>query len=239
MHLVLLPGMDGTGDLFAPLIGSLPADVTTTVVRYPRGEELSFAQLEELVRAAAPLGEDYCLLAESFSGPIALGFTASRPRGLRALLLCASFAKNPAPWYLRPARPMVRPALFRRVLPTWIARRFLLGTDCPQALVQSVREAIASVEPAVLAQRLRLIFDLDVCAALREVRVPLFYLVGAQDRLVGRRGARQITRTMPQAQVKTLSGPHLLLQRRPSESAEAIMAFLHDTQEVRSQEARS
>lgn len=33
--LVLLPGMDGTGELFAPLIEALRPDVTAVVVRYP------------------------------------------------------------------------------------------------------------------------------------------------------------------------------------------------------------
>ena len=33
--LVLLPGMDGTGDLFAPLLSALPPALRTIVVRYP------------------------------------------------------------------------------------------------------------------------------------------------------------------------------------------------------------
>ena len=42
-HLVLLPGLDGTGELFAPLVKAFGDDVTSSVVRY--GSELTFDDL--------------------------------------------------------------------------------------------------------------------------------------------------------------------------------------------------
>ena len=52
--LVLLPGLDGTGELFAPFLQSLGAALPAQVVAYPRDQALGYAQLEPLVRAALP-----------------------------------------------------------------------------------------------------------------------------------------------------------------------------------------
>jgi surfactin synthase thioesterase subunit len=39
--LVLLPGMDGTSELFAPFIAALPKDFEPIPIRYPRDRFLS------------------------------------------------------------------------------------------------------------------------------------------------------------------------------------------------------
>ena len=95
-RLVLLPGMDGTGELFAPFIAALDG-WPTTVISYPPDREMEYAGHEAHARARLPLDGDYVLLAESFSGPVGIALAASRPRGLRGLILCASFAVNPLP----------------------------------------------------------------------------------------------------------------------------------------------
>jgi pimeloyl-ACP methyl ester carboxylesterase len=92
--LVLLPGMDGTGDLFAPLVAALGPHMRTIIVRYP-DEPLDYASHEEIARAALPLGHPFILLGESFSGPIAVSIAASAPTGLRGYVLCCSFVRSP------------------------------------------------------------------------------------------------------------------------------------------------
>ena len=52
-HLVLLlPGMDGTGQLFAEFLTTLPPTLTATVVSYPTKKFLSYSDLLQLVSAA-------------------------------------------------------------------------------------------------------------------------------------------------------------------------------------------
>ena len=50
--LVLLPGMDGTGDLFAPLLSALSPALRTIVIRYPSDRPLGYAELEAHARRA-------------------------------------------------------------------------------------------------------------------------------------------------------------------------------------------
>jgi len=45
MKLVLLPGLDGTGKLFAPLIEALPSSIDIQVITYPLNKEQSYNEL--------------------------------------------------------------------------------------------------------------------------------------------------------------------------------------------------
>ena len=51
--LVLLPGLDGTGDFFQPLLESLASRVRTRVVRYPIDGGFDYATCLELARGPA------------------------------------------------------------------------------------------------------------------------------------------------------------------------------------------
>ena len=51
-HLVMLPGLDGTGKLFAGFIRAIGADAKVQVIAYPHDEPLGYGELEALVRAA-------------------------------------------------------------------------------------------------------------------------------------------------------------------------------------------
>src|SRR5450432_4527597 len=94
-HLVLLPGLDGTGQLFSDFVASLPNTISATTVNYPAKEVLSYSDLRPFVSAAVPECKSFVLLAESFSSPLALGFTASKPPNLAALIICAGFVSRP------------------------------------------------------------------------------------------------------------------------------------------------
>jgi pimeloyl-[acyl-carrier protein] methyl ester esterase len=80
MTLVLLPGMDGTGQLFAPFVVALGHEFNVKVVRYPTTEPMGYAELEALARAALPEEGPFVILGESFSGPVAVSVgVRSRP----------------------------------------------------------------------------------------------------------------------------------------------------------------
>lgn len=71
MKLVLLPGLDGTGRLFEPLLRVLPFHFSPLVIAYPTHAALSYTELLRYIEQKMPCGEDYILLTESYSGPIA------------------------------------------------------------------------------------------------------------------------------------------------------------------------
>src|SRR5271155_2151701 len=91
VSLILLPGLDGTGLLFQPLVAALPAAIQPRIVRYPGHRHLTYHELLPLVMDALPQSGPFILLGESFGGPLATMVAAERPPGLVGLILCASF----------------------------------------------------------------------------------------------------------------------------------------------------
>lgn len=164
------------------------------------------------------------LVAESFSGPLAIEHAASCPESLVAVVLVASFAASPLPRGFRWLRIFAGAAHVR--LPGFMVRLFLVGSGASSDLVREVRAAADSVKPEVLVDRLRQVLDVDVRNQLSSVSVPVLYLRGRADRLVGSRGLAQCTGHVLRLTSEVIDGPHLLLQTRPRESAEAIARFL-------------
>ncbi|MFZ6638984.1 alpha/beta fold hydrolase [Undibacterium sp. TC4M20W] len=174
MTIVLLPGMDGTGTLYEPLRKALGGYCKLIVASYPVDQVLDYATLETVARFYLPLDEDYILLGESFSGPIAISIAASRPQGLLGLILCASFASNPKPWladfrYLLPFLPLA-------AAPMAALNYFLLGKFSTLELRELLVKALATVLPKVLKARMRCVLLIDNRHKLASIKVPGHYL---------------------------------------------------------------
>ena len=95
MTVVLLPGMDGTGRLFKPFVKLLPQRVGVRIINYPGHVYLNYEQLASRVRNELPAGEPFIIVAESYSGPIALTLAAQPVGGLLAVVLVSSFVSRP------------------------------------------------------------------------------------------------------------------------------------------------
>ncbi len=226
LRLLLLPGMDGTGELFADLLKALPAWIRPQVVSYPRHACHSFAELVPIVRNAIRASEPFVILAESFSTPIAFQLAADSPANLHGLVICAGFIQSPvrgiARWFLSALGPF----LFRLPLPTFAIRSLLLGRSAAPELVERVRTAITSVSPRVLTQRLRAVLACDATMHVAMVAIPVLYLRASEDRLVGLSAFDAIQRMKPDVQLASLAGPHFVLQREPRAAVDAILPFL-------------
>lgn len=222
--LILLPGMDGTGELFQPLITALDGRFELIVLRYPVDQPLDYPALQALVRQALPQTRPFVVLGESFSGPIAVAIAAANNPLLKGLVLCCSFVCNPRPRlgrlsFLLKLLPLAR-------APLGAISTVLLGSFATPALRQSLAQAVAQVAPRVMQARLRAVVAVDVSQALRASRVPLLYLRASQDRLVPTRAGERVASLRPDAQMVTLDGPHCLLQAAPDEAAQHLTRFL-------------
>jgi pimeloyl-ACP methyl ester carboxylesterase len=225
-RLVLLPGMDGTGTLFADFEHALPNRFETEVVRYPSDKSLSYAELMNLVQAAAPVSEPFVILAESFSTPLVVQYAATHPPNLKGLVLCAGFVSSPMPGWRRFACSLLAPIAFRFPLSRLVARLFLIGRDAPHSLLTAVRSAISSPQPKVLSDRLRSILDCDVRDELAQITAPILYIRAQQDRLVHSPCLEEIRRIKPQVEVAKIAAPHLVLQREPKKAAAVVARFV-------------
>jgi pimeloyl-ACP methyl ester carboxylesterase len=224
--LILLPGLDGTGDFFAPLLEALGQGVRTHVVRYPVTGAYDYATCQQLVRAALPTGGPYVLLGESFSGPVAISLAAQAPQGLAGVILCCTFVNNP-----RPRLALIRPLLpflpFHGTGASLRLSRFLVLGDWITPAIRELHQKILCSLPAkTIRSRLEAVADCDVREALASLSLPIMCLVATHDRLIPRAAARLLRRQAPAASFIEIDAPHCLLQCEPQQAAEHIRRFL-------------
>ncbi|OGT72765.1 MAG: hypothetical protein A3H44_07180 [Gammaproteobacteria bacterium RIFCSPLOWO2_02_FULL_57_10] len=222
-RLLLLPGLEGTGRLFAPLQAALADDIEIVVIAY-RDEQT----LEEYVQSVANRMADTnnVLIAESFSGPIALALLSRYPSRIRCAVLCATFAVSPLRTFCRAARFMptwgFRTSPLRRAL----IRLFALNGETHQPIVQEIMAVTGSVPAAVTKSRLAVLSQIDLRPVLASIHLPVLYLQASRDRVVSRRLSRQVIEGLPRVEARVIDGPHMLAQTRARECANAIKEFL-------------
>lgn len=224
-NLVLLPGLDGSGVLFRPLLRHLDDSIRPKVVDYPPDRPLGYEQLLPLVLAKLPSDERFVLLGESFSGPLALMVASKLPPNLAGVILCASFVRNPV--WLRPnwLAHLACPAAFR-FFPAFRRFRARLAIRSNGELPSLFAESLSQVSPEVLACRVRAALAVDVRDALRLCTAPVLYLHGRRDLLVPPQNAREIVSICPSARVVRIPSSHWVLQTQPEAAARAISSFV-------------
>ena len=84
---------------------------------------------------------------------------------------------------------------------------------------------MATVQPAVLAGRVRAVLGVDARTALAGANVPLLYVQARRDRLVLARSLEQIASVRPDLQHTVLDTAHLVLQLDGAAAARAVAAF--------------
>jgi len=225
-RLVLLPGLDGTGNLFESFVEALGREIHSTVVRYASPPLARYSECRAAVVARLPRDEPYILVGESFSGPIAVAIAAAQPPGLCGVVLCASFIASPRR-SLRWFRSCI-PLMPMHAAPQWANSFFVCGKFGDARLRQSIGTATAAVTSHVLRMRLREIAMVDVSEELRKVAVPILYVRGTHDRLVPGSCAELIARLSQRVTIVDIEGPHMLLQCAPRQCAQVVADFARE-----------
>lgn len=223
--LLLLPGLEGSGDLFAGLAEALGPAHKVEIVRYPASCR-TYVDASSIVRQALSRLRPLLIVAESFSTPLAIQIAADAHSDVAGLVLCNGFVANPLSGIESMMASVSAPWLFRMPLNSVAVRTFLVGPDASDELVRAVQSAVAPVSPSVLCARLHAVMHCDAREASSRIQVPTLYLHAQRDRLIGEAGLKQILRIRPDVQVTRIDGPHLLLQKEPQRCAEVILQFL-------------
>jgi len=225
-RLILMPGMDGSGELFREFAAALPEGLEAETLRYPPDAWVPGREFAKSLMGGMT-DEPFVLVAESYSVALAVRIAAMRPEGLRGLVLCAGFCTSPLRGWRRWIVMRLAPVLARVTPPEWAVRWLLVGDDAPASLVGAVRASVSWVEPWVLAARMRGVLRCDVLAELAQVRVPILYVQATQDRVVDPECLEEIHGVRP-ARTVAIDGPHLLVQREPQLVADVVAGFVRE-----------
>jgi pimeloyl-ACP methyl ester carboxylesterase len=224
LTLVLLPGMDGTGELFENLLVALSPEIKTVVVRYPSSTMLSYEELTELASMQIPKNTPYVLLGESFSGPIAIALAARPTEQLKGVILCCTFAVNPRP-LLSKWGIFLPPLAITDKLLRVIAKLLMSGFKNEKVYAQ-LKATLPKVSPETMRARLDAVIGVNYLAELAKINVPILYLKAKKDHLVPASASKTIAKFAKNVSVVELEAPHLLLQIAPKEAAEVVQNFL-------------
>jgi pimeloyl-ACP methyl ester carboxylesterase len=221
--LVLLPGMDGTGELFEPFVQAMGSGYKILCMRYPGDMAMGYDELEKFVRKRLPKKSSYVVLGESFSGPIAARLAGSPPRGLAGVILCCTFVKNPRPRLSAPRWLLDRvPA---KTVPVLAMAGVMMGRYSTSNLRVALGRALAQVSDATLKSRMLAVQSVDATQSLAVAKVPVLYLQAAQDYVVPKGAAAEVLAHLPSTTVVSINGPHFLLQTCPIAAAAEVARF--------------
>ncbi|MBS0250564.1 MAG: alpha/beta hydrolase [Proteobacteria bacterium] len=220
IEIVLLPGLDGTGDLFDRLAARLASDLAVTVVRYPQDPSLGYAGYAEIVRNVIGKRPVF-LLGESFSGPVAVRVATQLGRQVQGVVLVATFVKNPWPGCLIRRAALVDP----RTTPPRVRDAILMGAFGDPELTKRVEEIVAALPRSVRASRLKAIAEVDVRRDFAQLPCPILVLHGRGDWLVRKSPIQRAVCERGRARMVVIPGAHMLLQTRPVEAAAEIVNF--------------
>lgn len=225
--LVLLPGLDGTGLLFERLVSVLPPDLSICVVQYPSKVPLSISDYAAIAVRQMPAGR-IILLAESFSGLIALHLLRERLVSPERVIFVASFGSSPLRYLYKLSALFLTLAKTSKYFPKALWRYFCIGSNATDADISWLKAALVQVEPAVIAHRLRMV-ALSKPIKNSLIEIPAFYLRANEDRLVPQSAMEELSKPFKKLNIFHINGPHFLLQAMPTECAEIIASIVRDS----------
>jgi 3-oxoadipate enol-lactonase len=210
-HLVLIPGIDGTGKLFYRQIPGLEQRFTVTPVRL-RDDAVTMDDLvadlhDEIARVAGD-GRPVSLLGESFGGALTLSYAIAHPERVERLVILNSFAHFGSQARLWLGYHLLRatPWGMMRIVRQLNARRM----HSPQTDRDEIRRFLELLRTSTRAgylSRMRILRDYDVREQLPSIAAPVLYLAADRDTLVPSvEQARLMSERTPAATLRILEG---------------------------------
>ncbi|WP_051644710.1 alpha/beta hydrolase [Labrenzia sp. DG1229] len=223
MKIVILPGLDGTGYLLETFAQTLSGSHGVEVVSYPT-EKASYADLKTWLAERLPQ-DPYVIIAESFSGPLAIELATKNSLALRGVVFVASFARSPrpvAPWMISFLKLFPhQPKLLAR-----LSKPFVIGRAGTDHFNKQYAAALRSVSLLTLINRLQEVLATDLRSSLLRLSLPCLYLRAHGDLLVP--ASVSMGFEMCSAEYQIVKGPHFLLQAEPELTASLVLDFIED-----------
>ncbi|MEN7343891.1 MAG: alpha/beta hydrolase [Pseudomonadota bacterium] len=221
--LLLLPGFDGTGALYEPLVAALPSQVDSVVVSYDDYDSLS--GYAAVIRERCPQDRPVIVVAESFSGPLGLDFLAASPSNVVGGVFSATFAKPPLSLIISLAEKLRLASFTLPAVSEQILRWFCLNGVSDIALIKTITQVVRGVGGRTVQSRLGALTEMDATPQLTQIHKPVMTLSAANDRVVRPRFMQSLMTIASHHEHHDIPGPHLLLQARAQEAVQHIVRF--------------
>lgn len=232
-HVVLVPGLACTWELFAPQSSALEGLATVSVADHSACAELS--ALARSILASAP--RHFALCGFSMGGYVAFEMMRQAPERVTRLALLDTAAGPELSEQTAQRRSLLDLAAeegMDRVCDLLMPRFLGAARRDDPALAATVRRMFSDTGPAAFSRQIHLIMSRpDSRPDLRHIQCPTMILVGRDDILTPVAAAEEMAAEIPHANLIVLSDcGHLTTLERPGEVSAALVAWL--TKEVAS-----
>lgn len=226
MKAIILPGMDGTGKLLEPFSDALREHgMVSSIMSYPDHQAQSYQKLiEKVIVPALPLKEDYILIAESYSGPMAIALSQKKPPGLKGLVLVVTFAEPPDSILLSVTKVLPMKSILSLPVPCWMAHRLMLGKRQPRGDQDVFCQVVREMRPEVIAARIENVRS--IVLEKNPITLPAIYIRALEDHLLPSNAVEGVRALVPDLQVHEIPGPHLVLDTSPELCAAITAGFV-------------
>jgi len=222
LKIVLLPGLDGTGDLFKPFLLTYP-DPDYEVIKLPITSNQDYNTLVLNVREHLPK-IDFVLVGESFSGPIAAALASDKSLPMKGVIFVATFLSPPNPMLLNFAKWIPFQFMSNLPLAKHVLKNLLFERDTKNDLLLSFKRVLNDIPPEIIRQRLEAIRGLKQKNEFQ--KIPALCLVASHDKLVPKNNSQEFKKFFEEISVQEIRGSHFLLQTNPKDCGKAIFAFI-------------
>ncbi|WP_018691185.1 alpha/beta fold hydrolase [Algicola sagamiensis] len=212
--LIMLPGMDGTGELFAPFLKELPANIPFQVI--PLHAQLNY--LQQVVHIADEIGEkEVILLVESYSGMLGYLLCQNGALKIKHVIFVASFLRCSSQ-LARLANYLPLGLVKKRLLPDRFIGPLLFHHWTPE-LVSLLYRALGMVEVSTINIRLNEVAQLS--PPTLKVSIPCTVMSAKHDCLV-HAPISDFESVFSIVHHESIDGGHFLLQSNPKQCWEVI-----------------
>lgn len=225
MQAIILPGLDGTSGLRQAFEAKL--DAPGKCIAYPADQKLSYQALAHFVDSQLPVDEDYVLIAESFSGPVAVRIAAKAPKRLKGIVFVASFVKKPLP-VPEQANALLDQISLHSDLLLRLGRPITFGKWGSSKLDTELSRAIRTVPEDNLRFRLSQVLGVDYAQKFESLKLPMMYLRPKQDRIIWNAVCKEMADLNNRLSIQEVDGPHFILHAQPEVAAEQVFDFIQN-----------
>ncbi|WP_462168577.1 alpha/beta fold hydrolase [Pseudoalteromonas lipolytica] len=218
IKLILLPGMDGTGKLFEPILASLPSNLDAQVITLSslQGNDIK-SQAEEVARLIGK--QEVIIFAESYSGSIAYELAQFESVNIKHIVFAASFLSRPSYFSKFGA---ITPLFILRLnlVPSFILSWLFFGSLKRNDQVKLFKQALKLVPNSTLKARLKIIASLT--EPEKQIKVPCTYIQATKDKLVNPESITVFQRLCVNLKTERVIGGHFIAQSNPKKCAEVV-----------------
>jgi len=228
--LTLLPGLHGTAGLYNDLAMQLASlGYTTHCIEYPTDGDQSLETLSTVAENQIDWNSPQILVAESFSGAIALQLADAYPESVVGLVLGATFCCHPMSRWWRYFPFTLALPVFKLPPPDFALNYFFMEDGSPDTVRQSLRAEVTNCPATTTINRIEAALDLEEIDCPTCANTPTLILQAENDELVDWNAQQRLERHLSHAEVHWLEAPHLIFQTRPKICAELIHDFIKNS----------